>query len=285
MKSIKVVLLFVVLLTACGCGVQPAMVSSPFSTPIQTGIGAGGGEKNVAVLIGAPNGLGGVPTDITKLTELFADPTYKLQVVSDNNATVRELLDLTKAQAADADSMLWYFSGHGNDGVMLADDRTFTFNEVAAVIREARGPNKPLHRLLVFIDSCLSGSFVNGGSSIITEEEVTVEMHQAWNESVVYQAVEEYSDLYEQAFVMSASKKNENSADLGSAKGGAFTYVWRTKMAELKAQNELTTFKDMADVVTTKTDADYGHTPQYKAFPSVEVLNDYVFMYRMVEGH
>ena len=88
------------------------------------------------------------------------------------------------------------------------------------------------------------------------------------------------SQLYEQGMVMSASLKNENSADLGRAKGGAFTYALRMVMANLRDTKPLATLKDLADDTIVKTRREGGHTPVYKAYPSADVLNDFLFLYR-----
>lgn len=273
----------VLFLCMVGCGSQQ-------NSSGLNGIGHGGSEKNIALLFGAPNGLAGVPTDITKLTELFAKPEYNFmfEVRSDNTATVADIVTMTKAAAEEADSIFWYFSGHGNRGTMMADDRDFGFSEVAAAIKEVRGADRPLKRLLVFIDSCFSGSFVNGGSPIIDENGVIVaielssEEHQAWAQEAVYDVFSD-SALYEQAFVMSAASKDETSLDLGRDRGGSFTYTLRTDLAKLYEENSLSTIDDMAKKVTEDTKQEYDHTPQYKAFPADEVLSDYLFLYRSIQ--
>ena len=123
----------------------------------------------------------------------------------------------------------------------------------------------PFKRLIVMLDSCESGSFVDGSSAIITESAKSV-----------YQELDRDPSLYEQAFVMSASLKNENASDLGSAKGGAFTYAMRTTMAKPTA-----TFKDLANGTIPLAQSEGSQTPGYRAFPKDDVMNDYLFLYRM----
>ena len=161
-------------LTGCSGKVEEAQTK---------GLAQGGDGQNYAVLFGAPNGLAGVPTDVRELGSLLQDRQYdfRFRVISNANATAQQIIDATADAASTADSLLWFFSGHGNTGILMADDRSFTFHEVADGIREARN-NVPLKRLLVFIDSCYAGSFVDGREPII--EDAVTAIHcgngQAW---------------------------------------------------------------------------------------------------------
>jgi len=240
--------------------------------------GAGAGKRS-AVVVGAPNGLSGVRTDVVKLSAALEDTgnNFYLTVAKDENVKVRDVLDLTKQEVKDAVSLYWYFSGHGGNGVLLADDSTFTFKQVVEVIKEVR--DKPLKRLVVMIDSCNSGSFVNGSSPIVDEDE---KLHLML-ENTFYSVLERDSELYDEALVLASSKKNESSADLGAVKGGAFTYSLRTTLTELREENFLATLQDLIDGTITMTQREGGHTPVYKAFPSEDVLSDYLFLYRPIE--
>lgn len=252
------------------CGTQPSVSTTQ-------GLGASGSGNNVAVLIGAPNGLAGVATDIRELTTLFSTPDFRFQVFSNGNARVSDILSLVKEKSATADSFMFYFSGHGSRGSMQARDRGFGFREVATAIKEARG-NKPLERLLVIIDACYSGSFVDDSAAIITEPDAETGSHVALTEKV-YNNMD--NQLYKQAFVFSASKKSETSLDLGSAKGGSFTYTFRTIMKDMFENNYMVNFREFAQAVSRKTEQEYDHTPMWRGFPSSEVMDDYVFLYRM----
>jgi len=266
MRLIALVLFFIL-----GCG------SNSISS--LNGLAANGGGKNTAILFGSPNGLGGVSTDIREMKTLLDQPDFHFRTVANGSASTSEIFETAKTEGKDADSLIFYFSGHGNRGVMLADDRTFTFNEVATALKANRN-GRPFDRLLVVIDSCLSGSFVDGnGDAIITEPGSETGSHIVFTEEALYEPVAADANLYRQAFIFSASKQNENSQDLGSAKGGSFTYTFRTIMGELKESNPMVNFRTFAQKVSAKTEADYDHTPMWRGFPGPEVMNDYVFLY------
>jgi hypothetical protein len=233
-------------------------------------------DKNVAVLIGSPNGLPGVPTDIRELTELLDKPDFHFRTVAVNDATTEDIFATVKEEAADADSFLFYFSGHGNRGVMLAEDRTFTFNEVVDAVKEVR--QTPFERMLVLIDSCYSGSFVvDGDDAIVTEPGSETGSHL----EALYGQLGASPSLYQQAFVFSAAKDNETSLDLGAAKGGAFTYKFRTTVEEFMQDKPMATFREVATEVSKRTEDLYDHTPMWRGFPAADVMDDYFFVYRV----
>lgn len=266
-----VILLTFMFLVSCG---------SNNSTSTLNGLGYEGGGKNVALLFGSPNGLAGVPTDIRELNTLFSQEDFHFRTVPVNDATTSDIFETAKTEGKDADSLIFYFSGHGNRGVMLAEDRTFTFREVATALKSERG-GRPFDRLLVIIDSCLSGSFVDGnGDMIITEPGSETGSHPLFTEEALFAPMAADPTLYKQAFIFSASKQNENSQDLGSAKGGSFTYTFRTVMGRMKTQNPMVNFRDFAQEVSQITDDEYGHTPMWRGFPAADVMDDYLFLYR-----
>ncbi len=274
-----------------GCGTQN-------SNSALKGLGASENGKNIAVLFGSPDwreadddpdstihipagpGLPGVATDIREMSKLISDTRYNFHfaTASNDRARVRDILQLTGEKVADADSLLWFFTGHGGSGFMFAevegedDDGSYTFAQVAAAIKKARG-DRPLKRLVVLIDACHSGVFVNGDQPIVDQ--------QKWADEALYQPLMKAYDqkLYEQAFVMASSLTSETSIDLGEEKGGAFTYSLRTAISELRTGNPNATFKDLANLTTEKTKKIGGHTPVYRAFPVPTVINDFLFIY------
>lgn len=276
----------------CGCGQRIA-------DQAQTqGLGATADGRNIAVLFGSPDwqegnddpdstihippgpGLPGVATDIREMTRLMQDGrnNFHFTAVSHDRAKVKDIVQMSHDSARDADSVLWFFTGHGGDGYLFAehdgedDDGSYKFSQVADAIKKARS-GKPLKRLIVLIDACHSGEFVNGGQPIIDQ--------QKWAEDFLYEPLMKAYDqqLYEQAFVMASSLTSETSIDLGAEKGGAFTYSLRMALSELRASNPRATFKDFAVLTTKKTQSVGGHTPVYKAFPVDRVINDTLFVY------
>jgi hypothetical protein len=286
------------LLTTCA---GLAACGGPVSVSKTSGLAHSEKEKNAAILVGAANGLDGVSTDLREFPKLLQDPQYgfDFQTVNANpNASADDILKSTGDLAKASDSLLWYFSGHGNTGIMLASDRTFTFHEVADAIRQARN-GVPLKRLIVLVDSCFSGSFVDGDDPIIegqgktakttrgnrcrclqTEEmRAATATNQFANETLFQTLGERDTGIYEQAFVMASSSKDEESADLGADQGGAFTYALRTTIASLKKSDDAATFSDMASQTTTLTNQVGQQTPVYRGFPTDTLMKDALFHY------
>ena len=256
------------------------------------GLANGSTGKNAAVIFGAPHGLEGVPTDVREFSKLLKEPQYNFQfpvVASNGDATVAAILALTAETAKNADTLIWYFSGHGNTGIMLASDTTFTFHQVADALKTAR-LNKPLKRLIVLIDSCYSGSFINGSSPIV-EDSVPQRHYKCARPSEptdapgsdIFDVLDSMKDrgIFEQAFVMSSSTKDESSVDLGAEKGGAFTWALRQVMADLRQNRDGATLDEFARATTARTQREGDHTPVYKAFPSSLMLNEKMFHYAL----
>ncbi len=275
-----------------GCG-----ASSKIGTAGTKGLGHSAGGRNVAVLMGSPNGLPGVPTDIRELDVLFRNTQIDLgfdEVVKDDTATTAEIFADTAEAASDADSLFWYFSGHGNTGIMLAEDRSFSFAEVASAVMAARN-NRPLERLVVMIDSCYSGSFVDGRTPIIpsqlqaakgaTVRSKCVPMSGAMtnsmttSEDAMAEIGKYQGTLFTQAFVMASSTKNETSADLGEERGGAFTWALRGVIDQASVSNREATILQISERTRGDTEDVGGHTPVWRAFPSAQILAEKFFLY------
>lgn len=275
---------------AAGCGDSTNQMGTSLK-----GLAHSAGGRNVAVLMGSPNGLPGVPTDIVELDHVFKSTELDLgfdEVVKDDSANTDEIFEATANAAAGADSLFWYFSGHGNTGILLAEDRSFTFSEVAEAVMAARN-NRPLERLVVMIDSCYSGSFVDGRTPIIPSGQAgnlgdgdTVRSKcaplsgtMASAEDALAEIGKYQGSLYNQAFVLASSTKNETSADLGRSRGGAFTWSLRGVINEASANDRDATILQIAERTRRDTEDVGGHTPVWRAFPSSLVLGEKFFLY------
>lgn len=287
-----------------GCGQGGGGVSTT------KGLAHGGAEANAAVIFGSPHNLEGVATDVREFGNLLEDARYDFHfqdVKSNGDATADEVLGMTGDAARNADTLLWFFSGHGNTGIMLANDRTFTFHEVADAIKAARH-DKPLKRLIVLIDSCFSGSFVDGDAPIIegqnkgladstdlqplvcrkhprpADQQPSAAQLDAvttkWAQTAVFDGLASYDrGIFDQAFVMSSSTRDESSVDLGAEKGGAFTWSLRQVMKSLRTSNDKATIQDFARMTSQRTLREGGHTPVFKGFPAATVMGEEMFHY------
>lgn len=270
--------------SVAGCGGS----SNHIGTSLK-GLAHSDAGKNVAVLMGSPNGLPGVPTDIQELDLLFRNTQVDLgfdEVVKDNEATTDDIFSATADAASDADTLFWYFSGHGNTGIMLAEDRSFTFSEVANAVMTARN-NRPLARLVVMIDSCYSGSFVDGRTPIIPSNDgdsvrskcIPMAGALSSSEDAMAEIGKFQGTLFNQAFVLTSSTKNETSADLGRTRGGAFTWSLRGVINESSASDRDATILEIAQRTRRDTEDVGGHTPVWSAFPSAQILGEKFFLY------
>lgn len=234
-----------------------------------TGLGYSQNGSNVALIFGAPNGLEGVPTDVRELSKVMQDPKYNFHfsVTSKNEATDDQILTITKEKVQSAESLFWYFSGHGGGGDFVTEgEGLLPFRDVAEAILEVR-KDKPLKRLVLFVDTCEAGDLVDGEAPVI--ESVYRVMKTGFEQR-----------LFEQGFVLAASTKDQNSADLSAEQGGAFTFGLRTALADLRVKNQNATFLDLAEKTRAETIAAYsGQTPVWRAFPSEIIEKEKVFLY------
>lgn len=264
--------------------------------------------KNVALLIGAPTNLTGVPTDIKTLTELFGEThkEFNFEVIAINRATKAQIIQATKEAAAKVGNdgtLYWYFSGHGASSGNLnsEDNRLIPFKEIAAAMASAR--TAPMRRLMVMIDSCFSGQMVNGNQAVSSFTPFTNATPVAINLLGATSAVSTMTDkqidaahaavltkdaaqqfaaaqltapakktnggLAQELIVLSASQKNKMSNDMGPSRGGAFTYAFRQAWKQLREQNQTgATINDLLKLAQDLTKRGNDHTPQFEVVPA-----------------
>lgn len=256
--------------------------------------------KNVFLVMGAPNGLAGVPTDVREMAAVLNDTTngYNWNVISNSNASKKYILDQLTTQSAavgENGTLGFYVSGHGSrDGKFMTADGMLGYSEVAQAI--ATGRAQPLRRLMSFNDSCFSGHWVDGNGSLPEDmaqlnesaeffADPTPEEAQALAESQAEIMSNELSlvsdkakaDKIEQFLTFAASKKSQTSLDMGRSKGGAFTWSLRQTFATLKKENRQATMGEFAKKTVDKTWQDTRHhLPVYKAVPE-SLLDEKVF--------
>jgi len=249
--------------------------------------------NNVFLVVGAPNGLAGVPTDIREMSAVLSDASngFNWQVVSNGNATKAYILDQLTTQAAavgENGTLGLYVSGHGSkDGKFMTADGMMGYKEVATAI--AAGRAQPLRRLMSFNDSCFSGHWVDGNGSLpedmanmnesaeffadpSPEEAQSLAESQAdvMAEALAIGDSKNKADQIEQFLTFAASKKSQTSLDYGRAKGGAFTWALRQTFAGLKQENRAATMSDFVKKTVDRTwQETRHHLPVYKAVPAV----------------
>ena len=254
--------------------------------------------SNAALIFGARNGLAGVATDVQEMSRVLSDSTYGFSFSTESNidSTKVQILSAISSKAAtvgDKGTMALYFSGHGSpDGKFYTSDHSFLgFDEITQAIRKGRS-GKPVKRVLIFNDSCFSGNWIDSTEGLSSGSNLTdgqstasnkgrgsVELDEGSKDKMAgdsaqaivrsMQTQNRNNEVFEQLLIMSASRDNETSMDLGVASGGAFTYSLRRVLSRLKADKPGARMKDMIQDTVTLTQSSYKHTPQFNAIPSI----------------
>lgn len=123
--------------------------------------------SNQALIVGAPNGLPGIDTDLANATAIATNPAYNFQTTSlyDDQATKSAMLSNLQSLAGSVEgdgTFFFYFSGHGNKGIIAATNfEIVSIQEIRNAIQAGRQSNGPLSRLVLIFDSCNAGSLLN----------------------------------------------------------------------------------------------------------------------------
>jgi len=88
----------------------------------------------------------------------------RLRLLTNERATrgnVLKTVQVLFSQAGPQDMVVFYFSGHGREGLFLAHDTPIYFNDLLAAMKSSRAGRK-----VIFADACFSGSFSAPGSRL-----------------------------------------------------------------------------------------------------------------------
>ncbi|MCX6124690.1 MAG: caspase family protein, partial [Proteobacteria bacterium] len=262
-----------------GCGPAPQSNRSQAKD-----LAADRNARNVALIIGAPNDLGGVNKDVAEVSNMFRSPELGFQVVVKNRATSRDFIEQTEAAARSLDensTLFWYYSGHGlQDGGLFAQDQQVVhFKQILAAIKRVR--SKPFKRLIVVMDSCFSGQNVDGRGAIIPAS-VPASMQSARLTSAVGAVHNDLNSAaaasddrpFEEALVIAAARRHKASLDAGAQYGGVFTASWRSVLTR-QFQDRTKTIRNMveATIAATVQNSQGQHTPVFRASPE-SLLNE-----------
>lgn len=270
-----------------GCGARPEPASLKFRP-------ADPASVNIFFLIGAPNGLAGVPTDIREMTKVLSEPSsgFNWRVRVNSEASKTEILEELRSYAAEVGqngSLGLYFSGHGTkEGQFITDGGALLgFDEVADTIAGRR--DTPLRRLLTFNDSCYSGHWVDGIGHLPDEKsaDVSPEAFEKFANTTVEAMTNSFTSVHskngthgiQQFFTMAAARKSQMAIDDGAENGGAFTFSLRTTFRELKRTPEygsITVGKFAERTASATYERTRFHTPVYKAYP-LSLLEEQLF--------
>jgi len=154
-------------------------------------------------------------------------PPANITLLVNKNATKQNILKAIAAQFSRAsanDIVLFYFSGHGNPGVLCPYDQAYSKSTALWYDEIKNGMNtSAANRKICFLDACFSGSIVdkNMGKKSFDAEFVSMQQQLA-RFSDVKQA--DKGSSTSKIFVYASSRKNQTSAESDQLKEGVFTY-------------------------------------------------------------
>jgi hypothetical protein len=147
-------------------------------------------------------------------------------------------------------------------------------SDVAKKIAQGYGKGK-FKRFIAVMDSCFSGQNVNGDDAMFlagAKTKAKKSEQEMLHSSLGYMSSEmkPKSDLpFEQALIVSAAQKNQESEDMGGSIGGAFTASWMKVLKSQLGQSGKATIQTILDETKQATVSFTGgsHTPAWKAMP------------------
>jgi hypothetical protein len=203
---------------------------------------------NIAVLFA--DSRDGIPSaeafdnDVNEMAGVLAQAPYNFKVVTKFRATPQDILNTTSSAASSLKAngtLLFFYSGHGDNGALGYMDPTTGSKEI-----ERAASTGKYARLIMMIDACYSGSFVEGPYAIQRNS----------------------TSAYNGLLVMTAAKPNEESADDGIS--GFFAHNLATGLHDFVSQ-PTTKIKDLITWAFNKAaDPTLGNPDQsgdYRADP------------------
>jgi hypothetical protein len=238
--------------------------------------------KNVALIVGAPNDLSGVAKDVQEVSKLLRESNLGYEVTVIPRATVSDVMIKAKALGetlSENSTVLFYFSGHGSQqGYLFAQGlQQFRLSSVAKSFSAGFGKGK-YKRFIAVMDSCFSGQNVNGNQAMFLSQPSARQSSQDLADILSSSVGHMASDLkpksdpnlpFEQALVLSAAQRNQESLDMGPSIGGAFTFALRKVLKKDLSSPGQMTLGQVLEEAKRETIRQSGgsHTPAWKAMP------------------
>lgn len=186
--------------------------------------------RNTALLVSSSHGLPGLDYDIANVEEMALNTGsgFSVEKIKDGKGTVSTIASgLTQlADSSDANAThLFYFTGHGGRGTILAEDRAMKIDEIRKALLKGRESWGPMARLTFIVDSCHSGSLIDPMRSLKPME--VFESSQVLAQEMVDEIVDslspkrDESPLYHSLLAFVSAQADETC--LAGSKGSAFT--------------------------------------------------------------
>src|SRR5438045_982851 len=105
--------------------------------------------NNEALLVGVGHGLSGLDKDVDNVDFVSQNASYKYArtILEEEAGTVKNISDnltMLADKAGDTGTFFFYFTGHGNVGLIWPQDNTMDVKDIRAAIEKGR--TKPLKR-------------------------------------------------------------------------------------------------------------------------------------------
>ena len=181
---------------------------------------------NYALIISVAAGLPGLANDREKVRGIlerkeFGFHIYELRDKDATKPVLESTLMYLSKKAGDRGTLVVYFGGHGAEGQFyLGDKKFFSANDFKKSIAGGRKGKSALERLMIFVDACESGSFVDPWSA----SQKFIGSFGAWTPK----------DGARNLFLFASSLPHESS--LAAAEGSYFTLALRQAFDEAVAQ-------------------------------------------------
>lgn len=243
--------------------------------------------KNVALVVGSPNNLAGVPKDVINVSNMIRqnDLGYEIQVI--NNATKSQILGYASelsAQLTPESTVFFYFSGHGAATGVLATQGygSMTIREVANSFA-SRLSSRKFKRFIGVIDACYSGQSAIGNEAMFLNDnqqnfsldgfltglttKPTSGLFGDWTQpsSQTLGSVPKGFPPFEQGLVLAAARPTEESLDAGESVGGIFTYSWLQAIQSGKSSTLQEILENTKRITVMNSNG--SHTPVWKVMP------------------
>ncbi len=214
---------------------------------------------NRALIVSVSHGLSGLDIDIKNVTKMVQHAGYQFQVkmIQENDATVAKVAENLKNEASkvgDGGTLFFYFTGHGNVGIIWPQDRTMKVTEIRDAIIKGREGKEPLERLVLVYDSCHAGSMMDDMRNRAYSEAVTDSFLEAFTMRG------DYEGYWKKLMVIAASRADENS--LASPKGSIFTLAMKKAFDEAMSNN-----RTVSEFIALSQKYTSGHHPVARLVP------------------
>lgn len=244
--------------------------------------------KNIALFMGFPGSDGWISNNLWPLRDALTEDASSQGFKVDAQDSVGLALALEKikvgaANVSENGTLLIMIAGHGTpDGQIKTHDGGFmSFSDVGAKIVEGRAGKGRIKRLIFLVFSCYSGNWVNGARPVGASENYAkgdaidtqlAEMSSLVSDQATMELAGQLSrsrGIYEQLLVMSSQVNNQLS--WGSYFGQNLGDTYRRLRS---THPDTATIGDWVRTVATTT---ASNSPQYRAFPEYEIMNDSLF--------